>query len=139
MTDWTLVCLAAMAVSLVIMTSLQLAAVFVAIRVARQTMQAMQDFQRDMQPLIEKANRIADDAARTTALAAAQAERIDRFLRTTTERVDQTLGAVQGVFAGPLRQGSLLLAIARAAMAIFSAYGDRRSSSRDDEDALFVG
>jgi hypothetical protein len=138
-TDWTLVCLAAMAVSLVIMTSLQLAAVVVAMRLARQTTQALRDFQREVLPLVEKAHRIADDAARTTALAAAQAERIDLFLRTTTERVDETLGLVHGAIVGPLKQGSLLLAIARAAIAIFSGRGDRRPSGRDDEDALFVG
>ncbi|HUL75409.1 MAG TPA: hypothetical protein VLT86_20015 [Vicinamibacterales bacterium] len=139
MNDWTPVYLAAMAVSLVIMTSLQLAAVVVAIRLARQTAQALRDFQRDVTPLIEKAHRIADDAARTAALAAAQAERIDEFLRTTTDRVGETLGLVHGAIAGPLRQGSVWLAIVRAAVAIFSGRREGRQPGREDEDALFVG
>ncbi|MFI5177723.1 MAG: hypothetical protein ACHQO8_04135 [Vicinamibacterales bacterium] len=140
MNDWTPVYLAAMAVSLVIMTSLHLAAVVVAMRLARQTAQALRDFQREVTPLVEKAHRIADDAARTTALAAAQAERIDQFLRTTTDRVDEALGLVHGAITGPLRQGSVWLAVAQAALALFSGRGNRRRpSGRDDEDALFGG
>jgi hypothetical protein len=90
--DWSPVWLGVIAVSLVVMTSLQLWAAIAAITLARQTGQALRDFQREVQPLVEKAHRIADDAARTTALAAAQAERLDAFVRATTDRVDETFG-----------------------------------------------
>ncbi len=139
MNDWQAVWLGVIAVSVAVMTTLQLVAWLAVIRLARQTGQALREFQREVQPLVEKAHRIADDAARTTALAAAQAERIDAFLRTTTDRVDETFGMVQSAIAGPLRQGSVLLAIARAAFAMFSASNRTSRSARDDEDALFVG
>lgn len=139
MSDWPAVWLGVIAVSVAVMTTLQLAAGFAVIRLARQTSQALRDFQREVQPLVEKAHRIADDAARTTALAAAQAERIDAFLRTTTDRVDETFGMVQSAIVGPLKQGSVLLAVAKAAFTIFSGSGRTSRGTRDDEDALFVG
>ncbi len=139
MIDWSPVWLGVIAVSLVVMTSLQLWAAIAAITLARQTGQALRDFQREVQPLVEKAHRIADDAARTTALAAAQAERLDAFVRATTDRVDETFGMIQGAIAGPLKQGSVLLAVARAAFAIFNGSSKRGRGTRDDEDALFVG
>jgi hypothetical protein len=137
--DWSAVWLGVIAISVAVMTALQLMAWLAVMRVARQTGQALREFQREVQPLVEKAHRIADDAARTTALAAAQAERIDAFLRTTTDRVDETFGMVQSAIAGPLRQGSVILAVAKAAFAMFSGSNRTSRSTRDDEDALFVG
>jgi hypothetical protein len=137
--DWALVWLGVMAVSLAIMTVLQCVVAFSAIKVARQTAQSLRDFQRDMRPLLDKAHRIADDAARTAAIAAAQAQRLDELVRVTTDRVDETLGLVHGAIAGPLRQGSIFVALARAAMAIWGGRKERRRHRRDDDDALFVG
>ena len=139
MSDWALVWLGVMAVSLAIMTVLQCVVAFTAIKVARQTAQSLRDFQRDMRPLIDKAHRIADDASRTAAIAAAQAQRLDDLVRATTDRVDETLGLVHGAIAGPLRQGSVVVAIARAVMAIWNGRKERRRHARDDDDALFVG
>ncbi len=139
MSDWAVVWLGVIAVSVAAMALLQLAALSTAARVARETTRALRDFQREVQPLIEKAHRIADDAARTTAIAAAQAERLDDFVRMTTERVDETFGLVQDAIAGPLKKGALVVAAARAAMAIFGSRQDRRRRSHDEDDALFVG
>lgn len=139
MSDWALVWLGVMAVSLAIMTVLQCVVAFTAIKVAKQTAQSLRDFQRDMKPLLDKAHRIADDAARTTAIAAAQAQRLDELVRVTTDRVDETLGLVHGAISGPLRQGSIVVAVARAVMAIWEGRKERRRHSRDDDDALFVG
>ena len=139
MSDWALVWLGVMAISLAIMTVLQCAVAFTAMKVARQTAQSLRDFQRDLKPLLDKAHRIADDAARTTAIAAAQAERLNQLVRTTTDRVDETLGLVQGAIAGPLRHGSLFVAVARAVMAIWEGRKERRRHNREEDDALFVG
>ena len=57
----------------------------------------------------------------------------------TTDRVDETLGLVHGAITEPLRHGSVVVAIARAVMAIWSGRTERRRHSRDDDDALFVG
>ncbi len=139
MSDWAVIWLGVMAAALVVTAVMQLASALAVIKLARQASQTLKDVQRDIQPLIEKAHRIADDAQRTTAIAALQAERLDDFVRTTTERVTETLGLVQGAIVEPLRKGSLLVAAAKAAFTIFSGREDRHRHPREDEDALFVG
>lgn len=139
MSDWAVIWLGVMAIAMVVTAVMQLAAALAVTRLAQQAGQTLKDVQREIQPLIEKAHRIADDAQRTTAIAVLQAERLDDFVRTTTERVNETLGLVQGAIVGPLRKGSMLMAAARAAFDIFSARSDRRRHAREDEDALFVG
>ena len=139
MSDWALVWLGVMAVSLAIMTALQCVVALTVIKAARESAQSLRDVQRDLKPLLDKAHRIADDAARTTAIAAAQARRLSELVRVTTDRVDETLGLVHGAITGPLRHGSVVVAIARAVMAIWSGRTERRRHNRDDDDALFVG
>jgi hypothetical protein len=138
-TDWAVIWLGVIAVSVATMTVLQWAAVLAATRLARETSQTLREFRREIQPLIEKAHRIADEAARTTSLAALQVERLDSFVRATTDRVDETFGLLQGAIIGPLRRGSWVLAAAKAALAMFNARASRRAHSREEEDALFVG
>lgn len=139
MSDWALVWLGVMAVSLAIMTALQCVVALTVVKAARETVQSVRDFQRDMKPLMDKAHRIADDAGRTAAIAAAQAQRIDNLVRATTDRVDETLGLVHGAIAGPLRKGSIFVAVVRAAMAVWDGRKERRRHAREDDDALFVG
>src|SRR5262249_44967009 len=133
--DWSLVWLGVMAVSLAIMAVLQCAVAFAVIKAARETAQSLREFQRDMKPLLDKAHRIADDAARTPGIAASQAQRRDEVVRATTDRVDETLGLVHGVINGPLRHGSIVVAIARAVMAMWDGRKERRRHRRDEDDA----
>ncbi len=139
MSDWALVWLGVMALSLAVMTVLQCVVALTVVKAARETVQSVREFQRDMKPLVDKAHRIADDAARTAAIAAAQAQRIDDLVRATTDRVDETLGLVHGAIAGPLRHGSIVVAVAKAAMAIWDGRKERRRHQREEDDALFVG
>jgi len=137
--DWALVWLGVMAASLAIMTALQCVVALTVIKAARESAEALRGVQRDLKPLLDKAHRIADDAARTTAIAAAQAQRLSELVSVTTDRVDETLGLVHGAINGPLRQGSIVAAVARAVMAIWNGRTERRRHNRDDDDAMFVG
>jgi len=137
--DWAVVWLGVMAVSLVVTAVMQLAAALAVTKLARQASQTLKEFQREVQPLIEKAHRIADDAGRVTELAALQAERLDTLVRTTSARVEETFGFVQGAIVEPFRKGSMIMAIAQGVLAIFRGRSERRRYPRDDEDALFVG
>ena len=139
MTDWPVVWMATIAVAMVAMAVVQIVTLFLAARMMRQTTETLQQIRQDVQPIVEKANRISDDAARATALAAAQVERIDGILDSTARRLDETLGAVQGAIVGPARQGAAFVAAMRAAIAVFRSIGDRQRSDRDEEEALFVG
>lgn len=135
---WALVCLAVTAVSLLAMAAGQLMLAAAARRAARQTVDAVQEFRRELKPIVEKAQKIADDAARTTGIAVVQAERINEVTVLTAKRIDETLASVQEAVNGPLRQGAAVIAGIRAAIEVFRAAGDRRRG-RDDEDALFIG
>jgi hypothetical protein len=94
------------------------------------------ELRQSLGPLVEKAHRIADDAARVSSLAVAQVERIDSLLATTTTRVDEILQAIKNAVVEPLRQGGALVAVLKA---VLSAFRRPRRSDADDEDPLFVG
>jgi hypothetical protein len=98
-----------------------------------------EELRREVKPLIEKAHRISDDAARVTALAVVQAQRVDRLLESTAARVDETLAIVQQAVLEPVRQGAAVVSAVRAALTAFRAWRQHDQHAREEEDALFVG
>jgi len=138
---WALICLAVMAVALVAMAIGQVVLALAAARVARQTTDTVQEVRRDLRPILEKAQKIANDASRTTELALLQAQRIDQILESTAHRVDETLTNIQQAVSGPLRQGSAVVAGIRAAMEVLRSVSERRARPpvHEEDDALFVG
>lgn len=139
MTDWQTIWLAVIAVAVLVMAVVQVGLVVVMMRTARQATDTLQQVRRDVQPILERAQRISDEAARATALATAQVERIDGMLASTAVRIDQTLSIVQGAIVEPVRQGAAVVAAVRAAMAVLRGIGDRQRAARNEEEALFVG
>lgn len=139
MTDWLIVFLGVMSVALAVMAVMQVLVARAVLQASQQMTATVTELQKEIRPLIDKAHRIADDAARATALAAAQVERVDRLVSTATARVDETLGLVQGIVVGPVRHGAAVIAGIRAALAVFRAWQDRRELSKEEEEALFVG
>jgi hypothetical protein len=144
-TDWAVVWLGVIAVSIAVMAVIQIGLILVSLRVARQLSATAEDLRKEIKPLVEKVHRIADEAARATSLATVQIERVDQILSTTTARVDEGLAILRNAMGGPLRQG---YAVALALRAALSAFSSRRASreagrsangARDEEDALFVG
>ena len=139
MTDWQVIWIGTIAVAMVITTIMQVALLAIAIKLALQAARAAQDLRRQVQPLIEKANKITDDAARATALALTQVERVDAFMSHTVERVDEVFEIVHSSILRPIRQGTALIAALRAALAVFGRKADRGRRSREDDDAMFIG
>jgi hypothetical protein len=123
------VALLTMAVTQVI-TAIQIA------RTAKVVSRTVVELRQELRPLIDKLSRIADDAARGTALAVAQVERIDRVLGSVTQQLDDTLQTIKQAVVEPMRHGSMVLAVVKAVIA-----GFRRPSRREaeEEDPLFVG
>jgi hypothetical protein len=138
-TDWQTVWLATIALAVVVMAVVQIGLIVVALRATRQATETLQQVRRDVQPILERAQRMSEDAARATALAAAQVERLDGMVASTAVRLDQTLSIVQGAIVEPVRQGAAVVAAVRAAMAVFRGIADRPRPSRNEEEALFVG
>ena len=139
MSDWQVTFLGVMAGALVLMAVAQAAVAIALTRSVKHVVTAIDDLKREVHPLIHKANRIADDASKVSALALVQAERIDVLIQQTTARVDETFGVLQTAVVEPIRQGTAILAAIRAGVAAIRAWQGRGAGPRDDEDPLFVG
>ena len=142
MTDWQLIFLGVMAVSLVTMAVAQLVVAVTCLRAVKNMTESLNKLQADIRPVLDKVTKIADDASRVTSLALVQAERIDQLLKTSAARIDETFTFVQTSIAEPMRHGSALFAALRAAFSVVRAWQGRPSSAAgavEDEDPLFVG
>jgi hypothetical protein len=153
--DWSNVLLGIIAGATLVMAIVQVGAIVVAARVARQareavgkaeaTMdtarQAITSVRDEIRPLLAKAGAVADEAAKSAALATAQAQKIDRLVTDLSKRVDETAAAVQQVVLAPAREGFALVAALRAGLSVLRRGSDwrRRSSRSEEEDPLFIG
>jgi hypothetical protein len=135
-TDAQTIWFALIAVALVTMAVVQVATAVQIARTAREVSRTVVELRTELRPLIDKVSRIADDAARGTALAVAQVERIDRVIGSATQQLDETLQTIKQAVIEPMRQGSMVLAVVKAVVAAF-----RRPARQEaeEEDPLFVG
>lgn len=141
MNDWSDLFLGTIAVATLIMALIQIGAMIVATRVARQAQQTLTAVHNEIRPLIARASAVADEASRTVALASTQVQKMDRLLTDLSRRVDETANVVQQAIVTPAREGVALLAAVKAGLAALRGIGDlRRGSSRsEEEDPLFIG
>ncbi len=141
MTFWAEVFLGVIALATFTMAAIQVGAVVYGWAVARRFNRVLATVELQMQPLAENLNTIARDGARITALAVGQVERVDRLVTDMTARIDHTATTVQHAIVKPLREGSAMLAGAKAAVEVVRALARPASSARrqEDEDALFIG
>jgi hypothetical protein len=124
-----------------IMALVQISAIIVLARVAMQVRDVAASIQRDLRPLIARANAIADEAHKSATLATAQAQKIDRLVSDLTRRVDETSAVIQEAILTPAREGMAIVAGVKAALGALRGLRDLRGrpSRVEDEDALFIG
>ena len=142
MNDWPVIFLGVIAVSTLIMALIQVGAIIATLKVARETQKMLAHVQQDVRPLIARANAIADDAAKTAALATAQAQKIDKLVTDLTRRIDDTAAVVQHAIVTPAREGMAVVAAIKAGLGVIRGMGDFRArpgGHPDDEDPLFIG
>jgi predicted PurR-regulated permease PerM len=147
--SWSEAFLGLIALATLVMALIQVGAVVVLLRLARQAQQTiasaqqtMTTVQQDIRPLIAKATTVADEASRTAALATAQAEKIDRLVTDLSVRVDRTAAVVQEAIVTPAREGIAIVAALKAALGALRGYRDlrpRHGRTADEEDPLFIG
>ena len=138
MTD---VFLGIIAVAVLVMAIIQVAAIVFAMSAARRIGQVADRLERDLRPVVSNLQSITSEAARATALAAAQMERADRMFADVSRRAEQVMTAIPSLL-GPAGKGWAFLNGIKAALAAIQEL--RRSSRRgaahpDEEDALFIG
>ena len=141
MNDVSQAFLAVIAVATAVMAIMQVVAFVTLGRVARQVRDVIGTLQQDIRPLIARANAIADDASKTAALAAVQAQKIDRLVTELTQRVDDTSAIVQQAILTPAREGMAIFAAFKAGLAALRGMRDLRGRAAgvEEEDALFIG
>ena len=130
------------ALATVVMAVVQVTAAMYAARAAREAAKAALELHRELGPILANARKATDDAARITALALTQVERVDTFVATATARVDESMAAIQSAIVGPLRHGSALWSGLQAALTFFGEQQERRDRRRADEEEdenLFIG
>lgn len=136
---WSLVFLGVMAAALVVMAVVLTMTAVQAARLSKQASETTAALQRDLRPLIEKVDRISTDLARVSQTAVVQAERVDRLMASTVDRIDETLELFQTSVAQPIRQGAAIMAAVRAAVGVFRSVKEHQRQLQDEEEALFVG
>lgn len=142
MTSWSEIFLGTIAAATLLMAVVQTSVIVGGWMLGRRIFRLADQLERKIKPLAGNLNAMAKDAARATALAAAQVERVDKLFGDLTTRVEQTAATVQNVIVTPLRDGVAVLAGVRAAIAVFRDLAKRSSAGRahsEEEDALFIG
>ena len=133
------------AFAVLIMALIQVYAIFAGIRLARRVDQLATKLDQEIKPLIANLETLSSEAARAAALAAKQAERLDRVFGELVQRVDETLAAAQAFVTGPARQGMAIMAGVKAVVDSFRGLREasrRRTATRaavDEEESLFIG
>jgi hypothetical protein len=134
--------LGVIAVATLLMALVQVGVIVCGVMLARRVARIVTDIEREMMPIMQNLNAMARDAARATALAAGQVERVDKLFTDLTLRVEQTAATVQKAIVAPLREGAAVMAAVKAALTVLKALTRRPGSSgarSEDEDALFIG
>jgi hypothetical protein len=139
--DWNQVFLGIIAVATAMMTIIQVGAIVFLARTAAQVREIAGTIQKDIRPLISRANAVAEEASKTAALATLQAQKIDRLVTDLTRRVDETSIIIQQAIVTPAREGMAILAALRAGFASLRGFRNDqgRPKGADEEDALFIG
>ena len=139
---WSGVFLGVIAFATLIMALIQIGAIIAALRLARQAQEAITSVQRDIRPLILKANAIAEEASRTLALATAQAQKVDRVVTDLSRRVEETAALLQEAIVKPAREGMAVVAAIKAGFGALRGLRElhhRHGRQADEEDPLFIG
>jgi hypothetical protein len=137
--DWNTVFLGAIALVTLLMAAIQIGAIVGAARLAKRLEALADEVQREIRPLVARATEVAEEARRAAALANQQVERVDRLMLDVSQRVTETADILQRTVAGPIREGSAILAGLKAGFDALRGLRSNRSSRVEDEDALFIG
>lgn len=143
MSPWGDVFLAVIAVAALSIAVAQVGTFIAAGRLARRLSRLADRIEDEMKPVFGHLDSIGRDAARATALAAAQVERADKLLGSLAGRLEQTASTVQASIGSSARQGQALFSAFRAAFDAIrehrqQQHSRRRQSRSEDEDALFI-
>jgi fibrillarin-like rRNA methylase len=141
--DWAPVFLGVIAFATLVMAAIQVGAIIYGARAAQRLEQTLGRFEADLKPVIERARQVSVDAAKMSAMATAQVERVDHLFQDLSQRIDETAVMIQRAVVTPAREGAALFAAVRATVAALRgvAGATRRTppTGVEEDDALFIG
>ena len=132
------------ALGVIVMATIQVVAIIMVMRATRRVGDIATRFQEDVRPIIVNLQKVSEEAARASAQAAAQVDRLDALVSGIARRVEDTAATLQQTILQPARDG---LALLNALKSIISSFREGRPSreasprkeSRESPDDLFIG
>jgi hypothetical protein len=141
--EWTAIWLAVIALSTLLMAAIQVGALLYGARLVRRIDTTLDRVEHDLRPIFEQAHRVSSEAARMSALATTQVERVDQIFTDLTRRIDDTAAVIQEALIVPAREGAALFAALRSTLAALRGLrgNGRKGPPRgvEEDDALFIG
>ncbi len=141
MSFWAEVSLGVIALATLTMALVQVSVIVYGWMLARRISRLVGQIEQEMKPLADSLNAMARDAARATALAASQVERVDKMFTELTTKIEHTASTIQKSVLSPLRDGAAVMTGIRTAIEVFRELARSRSARgrNEEEDALFIG
>ena len=107
------------ALGVLVMAGIQVAAIVAVTRAARRVGEMAARFEHDVRPIVVNLQKVSEEAARASAQAAAQVDRLDALVANVARRVEDTAATVQQTILQPARDGLALLSGLKSVIASF--------------------
>jgi len=137
---WSVVFLGVIAVATLATAVVQIGLLIAAGLLARRMSRFVDEVEREVRPVIGHLTSIAKDASHVSAIAVAQAERVEALIVDVAGKIDQTVTTIHSAFVSPARRGRAWLVAFQAVLAAIREFRSNpsRRRSRDEEDGLFI-
>jgi len=141
---WSVVFLGIIALSTLMMAVIQVGAIIYSARLARRIETLLGRLEHDIKPMLDRLTAISTEAARMSALATAQVERVDQLFADVQQRTEQIMTVVQQAIVMPAREGAALFNALRSTFAAIRGLKPNGRQQRpprgvEEDDALFIG
>ncbi|MFN8060848.1 MAG: hypothetical protein U0Q12_16950 [Vicinamibacterales bacterium] len=142
MSDGATILLGIIAAATLTMAVVQLGVIVYGIRLARRVDEIVTRVDRDLAPMVKRLTDVSEDAAKVSALALVQVQRVDALFADLSSRVESGVTAVQSALITPAREGLAFVSAVRAVFGALRAARDPAGSNGrgpDDDEQLFIG
>jgi hypothetical protein len=143
---WSVVFLGVIAFSTLVMALIQVGAIVYSARLARRIEVLLGKLEQDIQPMLERVTEISTEAARMSALATQQVERVDQLFADIQDRTEHVMTVVQQAIVTPAREGAAFFSALRSTFAAIrglrpngTGRQQRPPHGVEEDDALFIG
>jgi hypothetical protein len=143
---WIVIFLGVIALSTLMMAVIQVGAIIYSARLARRLEILLGRLEQDVKPMLERVTAISTEAARMSALATQQVERVDQLFADIQARTEHVVAVVQQAIITPAREGAAFFGALRSTFAAIrglrsNGHGRQPRPPRgvEEDDALFIG